>query len=152
MGAFSIQSLALTIYLCFPRAAVAAVRIYLRLHDDPGLADPGRAAAEANGVKLDGLDGVERRKALKKAKRTQERLDKAQTEAAEPAKKAVVGSDGEQKKVDTDPQGVQLLQTKQPLVDAMRFATPLLELSPRLMDGQIVGFHLYLRRSEYRDE
>lgn len=126
----------------FTRAALSAVEIYLRLFDSPELSKGGNP-------ELDKLGPSERKKALKKLQKEQEKAKKAEADrkAAAAAKATAKGDDGETKKEDTDPKGEKLLQTQEPLEAALRFLTPLLELSPRNVEAQNLGFHLYLRRS-----
>lgn len=126
----------------FTRAALSAVDIYVQLFDNPDL-------AKDEHPELDKLEPSERKKALKKIQREQEKARKAEAErkAAAQAKATAKGDDGEAKKEDTDPKGEKLLQTKEPLEAALRFLTPLLELSPRSVEGQNLGFQVYMRRS-----
>jgi tetratricopeptide (TPR) repeat protein len=126
----------------FTRAALSAVEIYVQLYDHPDLVKEGHP-------ELDKLEPLERKKALKKIQREQEKVKKAEAErrAAAQAKATAKGEDGETKKEDTDPKGEKLLQTKEPLESALRFLGPLLELSPRSAEGQDLGFQVYLRRS-----
>ncbi|KAH7385724.1 NMDA receptor-regulated protein 1 [Pyrenochaeta sp. MPI-SDFR-AT-0127] len=128
----------------FTRAAVEAVKIYLKLADNPRL-------AHGDQVDLDKLDPVERKKAEKKAKKEKEKAEKAEAEkkAAAAAKATAKGDDGETKKEDTDPNGDKLLQTKEPLEAALRFLRPMLELSPQNIEAQTVGFEVYIRRKKY---
>jgi len=128
----------------FSRMAISAVRAYILLSDNPDL---------VHGPLMDGVNGdsAERKKALKKAKKEQEKLEKAEADkkAAMKAAKATPKNDEETKKEDTDPFGKTLLETKTPLQDAMKFLTPLLEASPELVEAQCVGFELYMRRQKY---
>jgi tetratricopeptide (TPR) repeat protein len=128
----------------FTRAAIQAVEIYLKLADDPRMSNPGQ-------MDLDKLDPAERKKAEKKAKKDKEKADKAEADkkAAAAAKATAKADDGETKKEDTDPTGVKLLQTKEPLEVALRFLRPMLELSPQNVEAQNVGFEVYLRRSMF---
>ncbi|CBX92836.1 hypothetical protein IAQ61_005806 [Plenodomus lingam] len=128
----------------FTRAAVQAVKLYLRLADDPRLSNP-------NQTDLENMDPTERKKAEKKAKKEKEKAEKAEAErkAAAAAKATAKGEDGETKKEDTDPNGETLLQTKEPLEAALRFLRPMLELSPKCIEAQNVGFEVYLRKKKY---
>lgn len=127
----------------FTRAALSAIEVYVRLFENPDLAKDGHP-------ELANLDASERKKALKKILREQEKARKAEVErkAAAQAKATAKGEDGETKKEDTDPNGEKLLQTKEPLEAALRFLTPLLELSPRSIEGQNLGFQVYLKRNK----
>jgi tetratricopeptide (TPR) repeat protein len=128
----------------FTRAAVNAIKIYLKLADEPKLADP-------NQMELDKLDPTERKKAEKKAKKEKEKAEKAEAErkAAAAAKATAKADDGEAKKEDTDPNGEKLLKTKDPLEATMRMLRPMLELSPSIIEAQNVGFEVYSRKSAY---
>lgn len=129
----------------FSRAAIAAVKIYIKLHDKPHLAK-GLLANGVNGD-LDKLEASERKKAQKKAKKEQQKQEEIEAGKRDLKKTAVTRSDGEAKKEDKDPTGATLLRTSEPLTDAMRFITPLLEFSPKNIVAQQVGFKVFLRRS-----
>lgn len=129
------------------RAALDAVNLYLSMHDKP---------QSANGVQGDspnGEDAAERKRAAKKARKEAQR---AEREAAERAAKqdpnkarGQKGKDGEEaKKKDDDPDGAKLAATTDPLGDAMKFLGPLLQFSPKNIEGQIAGFEVFIRRSK----
>lgn len=130
----------------FTRAAINAAKTYVLLHDKPQLAQ----TSLANGVNgdLNKLDKAERKKAQKKARKDQEKKEQEEAEKKDAKKTAGnVGADGEIKKEDKDPTGQKLLQTTDPLADAMKFLTPLLEYSPRTLEAQQAGFEVFIRRS-----
>jgi peptide alpha-N-acetyltransferase len=120
----------------YARMALSAVKAYILLHDQPDLAH-GPLGLGANG---DIQDEAERKKALKKAKKERERLEKIEADKRE--------ADGEVKKEDTDPLGNTLVQTKDPLNDAMKFLTPLLSLNSQKVEVQCLGFEVHIRRSK----
>ncbi|KAF2632025.1 N-alpha-acetyltransferas-like protein 15 [Macroventuria anomochaeta] len=128
----------------FTRAAINAVKIYLKLADDPKLANPDQ-------LDLSKLDPTERKKAEKKAKKERERKEKeeADRKAAAAAKATAKADDEDKKKEDTDPNGEKLLQTKEPLEAAQRFLKPMLEHSTQIVQAQNVGFEVYLRSQRY---
>ncbi|KAF2002847.1 N-alpha-acetyltransferas-like protein 15 [Amniculicola lignicola CBS 123094] len=128
----------------FTRAAISAVKIYLKLADNPELSNP-------NAKTLENLDPTERKKAQKKAKREQEKREKEEADKkAAAAKKATASSgDSEVKKEDPDPKGLQLAQTKEPLEASLKFLAPLLEFSPKNIEAQNLGFEVHLRRKKY---
>ncbi|PWY95046.1 N-terminal acetyltransferase catalytic subunit Nat1 [Aspergillus sclerotioniger CBS 115572] len=127
----------------YTRMAVSAIKSYLLLHDQPDLAH----GPLPNGT-VD--DDNERKKAVKKAKKEQQRLEKLEAEKREARKAASTKSvDGEVKKEDPDPLGNKLVQTQDPLKDATKFLTPLLELSPKSIEAQSLGFEVYLRRGKH---
>ncbi|PYH39434.1 peptide alpha-N-acetyltransferase complex A subunit NAT1 [Aspergillus neoniger CBS 115656] len=127
----------------YTRMAVSAIKTYLLLHDQPDLAHGPLPSAVAD-------NDEERKKAVKKAKKEQQRLEKIEAEKREARKAASTKSvDGEVKKEDSDPLGNQLAQTQDPLKDATKFLTHLLELSPKSIEAQCLGFEVYLRRGKH---
>lgn len=132
----------------YTRLAFGAIKAYLLLHDQPDLVH-GPAAGDINGA-AETADSAERKKALKRAKKEQQRLEKAEAEKREARKPAnVKGVEGEVKKEDPDPLGNQLVQTQEPLNQATKFLTPLLEHSSKNIEAQCLGFEVYLRKSKY---
>ena len=131
----------------FSKAAILAASTYVRMYDYPHL----WKGSLVNGVNgdLDKLDKAERKKAQKKARKEQEKKEQEEAEKKDAKKTAGIGADGELKKADKDPTGQKLLETTDPLGDAMKFVTPLLEYSPKTIEAQQVGFEVFLRRSKY---
>ncbi|KAI1946841.1 hypothetical protein LOZ57_003611 [Ophidiomyces ophidiicola] len=131
----------------YTRAALGAIKTYTMLHDEPDLAH-GPVPVAVNGVDGD-EDSAERRKALKKAKREQQRLEKAEAEKARMKKAASSTGVTEGKVEDTDALGSDLAHTQDPMKEAMKFLTPLLEMSPNNLKVQIAGYEVYIRRKKY---
>ena len=131
----------------YTRAALSAIRTYLLLHDRPEIAQASLVNGATN---LEGMDANERKKVLKKARKEQEKKEAEAKEAEKKnsTKKAGTGGDGEPKKEDPDPNGIKLLETKEPLEEAMKYLTPLLEMSPKNMEGQNIAFEVFIRRSK----
>ncbi|KAL8824749.1 MAG: hypothetical protein Q9191_004846 [Dirinaria sp. TL-2023a] len=131
----------------FSRAAISAASTYVRIFDYPSLSK----GSLANGIggDLDKLDKAERKKAQKKARKEQEKRDQEEAEKKDAKKTAGFGADGELKKEDKDPNGQKLLETTDPLGDAMKFVNPLLEYSPKTIEAQQIGFEVFLRRKKY---
>ena len=127
----------------FTRAAINATKIYIRLFDDPNLAQGNLR----NGVNGDKMNSAERKKAEKKARKEREKQEKAEAEKKDSKKPPPVDQNGDPKKEDKDPKGDKLLQTTEPLVEAMKFITPLLEYSPKNTEAQQVAFEVFIRRS-----
>ncbi|KAL8998013.1 MAG: hypothetical protein Q9169_002853 [Polycauliona sp. 2 TL-2023] len=127
----------------FSRAAICAVRIYIRLFDNPRLRNDGM-----NG-NIDTMNPAEIKKAQKKARKVREKQEQADSEKADAKKTAGGGADGVTKKEDKDPQGAKLVEKAEPLMEAMKFLTPLLEFSPQNITAQQIGFEVYLRRKKY---
>lgn len=126
----------------YTRAALGAIAAYLGLHD---------SRLGANGVNgsTNGTaeDEAEKKRAIKKARKD---AQKAEREAAElvakqdPNKPKAATS--ETAKKDDDPIGLKLASTDQPLVEATKFLLPILQFSPKNIDGQVAGFEVYIRR------
>ncbi|KAL8782481.1 MAG: hypothetical protein Q9195_009635 [Heterodermia aff. obscurata] len=132
----------------FSRAAINAAKTYVLLHDKPQLAQ----TSLTNGVngEMDKLDKAERKKAQRKARKDQEKKEQEEAEKKDAKKTAGnVGADGEIKKEDKDPKGQKLLETTEPLADAMKFVTPLLEYSPRNLEAQLASFEVFIRRKKF---
>ena len=131
----------------YSQAALDAVELYLSMHDK------ANGGASANGGE-DGANGgaedeAEKRKAAKKARKEQQRLEREAAEQAskqDPNKPVPAGE--EAKKKDDDPLGLKLAATKDPLKDAMMFVEPLLKFSPKSLAAQLAGFDVHLRRSK----
>lgn len=132
----------------FSRAAISAAKIYVMLYDDPHLAKEYQANG-INGVS-EKLDVSERKKAQKRARKDQQKQEQLEAEKKDAKKAAATNAEGEAKKEDSDPRGEKLVQTSEPLVDVMKFITPLLEFSPKNLEAQHTGFEVFIRRSELR--
>lgn len=132
----------------YTRMALGAVKAHLLLHDEPDLVH-GPMPSGINGI--DATDESQRKRALKKAKKEQQRLEKIESDKRAARKAAAANAksaDGETKKEDPDPMGNTLVQTQDPLKDAMKFLTPLLEFTPQNIEVQCLGFEVYSRRSK----
>lgn len=134
----------------FARAALGAIKAYIQLADRPHLAHGSLVNGVNGAVDFDSLNTADRKKALKKAKReAQKQQEKeAAQRAAKKDEKKTTGDEGA-KKEDDDPRGEKLAQTTNPLGDAMKFLTPLLELSPQRLEVQLQGFEVYIRKGMY---
>lgn len=130
----------------FSRAAISAVKIYVRLFDKPHLRDESLNGVNGNQK----MSPSELKKAQKKARKAQEKQEQAEAEKADAKKTANAGAEGEPKQEDKDHKGVKLVGTDEPLADAMKFLIPLLEFSPRNVAAQQAGFEVYIRRSKSR--
>lgn len=127
----------------YSRAALSAVDVYLKINDKP----------LTNGTNGDenGDDAAERKKAAKKARKEAQKVERELAlKKAEP-NKPTKDSEGDIKKKDDDPDGVKLAATTEPMVDAMKFLTPLLQFSPKNIDVQLTGFEVYIRRCKFSD-
>ena len=128
----------------FTRAALSAIKIYIMLYDRPELAKE----SQMNGTTDE--SSVEKKKAAKKAKKEAEKAEAERKAKAAKQPQPKADDDGVAKKEDQDPKGLELIKTEKPLDEAMKFLAPLLELSPKNIDGQVAGFEVYIRRSEFK--
>ncbi len=135
----------------YSRAAVYAIKGYIALYDNPQLAHGPLTNGMHSAADLDKLDSNERKKAMKKAKRDQQKQEKVDAGKQEAKKASTAGTDqnGDKKKEDADPLGKILAQTADPLKDAMKFLGPLLEFSAKNIKAQNVGFGVFVRRSKF---
>ncbi|KAI1504545.1 NMDA receptor-regulated protein 1-domain-containing protein [Biscogniauxia marginata] len=129
----------------YTRASLGAIAAYIGMFDGRKLANGVNGSADVNGD-----DAAERKKAAKKAKKE---AQKAEREAAEKAAKQdpnkSKASSAEPLKKDDDPNGLKLVATTEPLVEATKFLSPILQFSPKNIDGQIAGFEVFIRREKY---
>ena len=129
----------------YTRASILAIKAYLFLHDKPDVARGNLP----NGVNGDKMDAKEKKKVARKARIEQEKKEQAEAEKKN-AKLAAGGStENEQKKVDKDPEGMQFLETQDPLKEALKFLLPMLESSTKSLEAQKAGFEVFLRRSMF---
>jgi N-alpha-acetyltransferase 15/16, NatA auxiliary subunit len=88
-----------------------------------------------------GMDDAERKKAVKKAKKAARKAEEqAQQQQATNETKDPLA------KKDDDPKGEQLVKTDKPLEEAVKFLKPLQELSPKLLETQLLAFDVHFRR------
>ncbi|KAI1214261.1 N-terminal acetyltransferase A, auxiliary subunit [Annulohypoxylon truncatum] len=128
----------------YTRAALGAIAIYVSMYDSSRAVNGVDGSTGANGD-----DAAERKKAAKKAKKE---AQKAEREAAERAAKQDPNkskASSEPIKRDDDPNGFRLVSTTDPLAEATKFLAPILQYSPKYIDGQIAGFEVFIRREKY---
>ncbi|KAK4445638.1 N-alpha-acetyltransferase 15, NatA auxiliary subunit [Podospora aff. communis PSN243] len=131
------------------RAALDAVKLYLTMHDKP---QGPNGVNGVDGKSANGEDAAEKKKAAKKAKKEAQKAEREAAEKAakqDPNKAAQKGKEEDTKKKDDDPNGLKLAATTDPLGDALKFLWPLLQFSPKNIEGQIAGFEVFIRRKKY---
>ena len=130
----------------FSRGATAATKAYIRLFDHSNLSQ----GPQSNGINGDTSkeDKAEKKKAQKKAAKAAQKAEQEEAEKQDAKKTNQTTADGEVKKADTDPKGLKLVRTEKPLEDAMKFLNLLLEFSPKVIESHLVGFEVFIRRSE----
>lgn len=114
----------------YVRAARNAISIYVQLYDDPNLASEKQQS--------NGPHDAEKRKAAKKAKKAAKKQEDQQQNIPESKDKDV--------KKDEDPKGELLVKTDKPLEVAVTYLKPLQELSPMVLETQILSFEVHFRR------
>ncbi|RYP75814.1 hypothetical protein DL770_007331 [Monosporascus sp. CRB-9-2] len=128
----------------YTRAALGAIALYIGMYDARKMAGVN-GSADANGD-----EAAEKKKAAKKARKE---AQKAEREVAEKMAKQdpnkAKAPNGEPAKRDDDPRGHKLAATPDPLAEATKFLEPLLQYSPKHIDGQIAGFEVYMRRQKF---
>jgi len=86
------------------------------------------------------------------AKKAKKDAQRAEREAAEKAAKQDPNKSKEEeepRKTDDDPNGLKLAGTNDPLGEATKIVAPVLQFSPKNLDGQLAGFDVYMRKSKY---
>ena len=126
----------------YSRAALSAIEVYIKIHDKP-LMNGTNGNGDANGE-----DVAERKKAQKKARKEAQKAAEKEALAKNQPNKPTRELDSEAKKKDDDPDGAKLAATTEPMNDAMKFLTPLLQFSPKSIAAQIAGFEVYIRRGK----
>ncbi|KAF3766731.1 N-terminal acetyltransferase A, auxiliary subunit [Cryphonectria parasitica EP155] len=135
----------------YTRVAVGAANAYLRIYEQ----QEEKAANGVNGTEngnANGDDALEKKKAAKKARKEAQRLERESAEKAakqDPNKKGVKPDPDAQKKQDDDPLGAKLAATTEPLADAMRFISPMLQCSPKSIQAQTTAFEVLILRKKY---
>jgi N-alpha-acetyltransferase 15/16, NatA auxiliary subunit len=124
----------------YTRAALAAITVYIRIHDKP-------LSNGTNGTTHGGEDdATERKKAAKKARKEAQKAERdAALKRAEQSKTSK-DVDPATKKVDDDPEGLKLASTADPMQESMKFLIPLLEFSPKNIAAQLAGFEVFIRK------
>lgn len=126
----------------YSRAALDAIAIYLKMASKP----------LANGVNgssgADDGDALEKKKAAKKARKEQQRLEREAGEKQAKQDPNKGSQTVETKKKDEDPLGQKLAATADPLGEAMKFLGPLLQVSSKSLAAQTAGFDVYMGRSK----
>lgn len=134
----------------FHRAAVSAVRCYLRLFDSPP-----KSAAEEEEAAVVGLAPAERKKLRQKQRKEAARAKKEAEEKAKEEEAASLSSNKGGKKgsqqpkpTDADPNGDKLMQVDDPLGEATKYLKLLQDHSSQLLETHLLGFEIYIRKNK----
>ncbi|CAD6919611.1 unnamed protein product [Tilletia laevis] len=154
------------------RAALAAIDIYVRLHDDARLRTPSSSAASGQGSGSGKDMSEEARKAAKKAKKAEAKAaedaaaaaaaaEKAKAEASKKKDKkangnaaaaaAAAAAEEDEPAVpkDEDPEGVALLANEKPLDEAERFVKVLQTRADQRVETWFATFEVAIRRKAW---
>lgn len=133
----------------FHRAAVGAIRCYLKLHDSPPKVTVDQEA------EFVGLSPSERKRLRQKQRKAEARAKKEAEEKAKEEEAANVaatksGKRGSQhsKVVDLDPDGQKLLQVEDPLAEATKYLQLLQEHSASHLETHLLSFELNMRKQK----
>ncbi|CAG8983859.1 hypothetical protein HYALB_00005497 [Hymenoscyphus albidus] len=127
----------------YSRAALSAIEVYIKIADKPLLNGSNGTAG------LSEEDAAEQRKAAKKARKEAQKAEREALAKKNEPNKSTREGDNDPKKKDDDPEGIKLAATTEPMNDAMKFLTPLLQFSPKNIDVQLAGFEVFIRRKKY---
>ncbi|QPG99015.1 hypothetical protein C2857_000634 [Epichloe festucae Fl1] len=126
----------------YSRAALGAIKLYVMMSDQ-------MSSNGTNGANDEhGDEALAKKKAAKKAKKELQRLERepAGKQARQDPNKGSQGA--EAKKKDEDPLGLKLAATTDPLGEAMKLLSPLLQACPKSLDAQHAGFEVLIRRNK----
>ncbi|KAK8854865.1 hypothetical protein IAR55_003604 [Kwoniella newhampshirensis] len=113
------------------KGALAAIEIYLKVHDDPSLTEE----------KLSPEEEAERKKAAKKAQKAEQKAKKAAAASGDKKEEPLVP--------DEDPDGLLLLKSETPLDDALKIWKPLEKLASSRVEVWTIGYEIYMRKKLY---
>jgi peptide alpha-N-acetyltransferase len=127
----------------FVKAATDAVLAYLDYYDNPPSFFPSESELGTI-VNTAAMTDAERKKALKKARKAEQKQQEA---AALASKEVQLQGKNSKKKVDLDPLGNKYIENIKPLDDVIKFLRPLNTLSPDYLEGWLLACQVYQRKS-----
>ncbi|XP_027928732.1 N-terminal acetyltransferase A complex auxiliary subunit NAA15-like [Vigna unguiculata] len=128
----------------FHKAAVGAIRCYIKLHDSP----PKSTAEEDNDMSK--LLPSQKKKMRQKQRKAEARAKKEAEIKNEESSAGGVSKSGKRhaKPVDPDPRGEKLTQVEDPLLEATKYLKLLQKNSPDSLETHILSFELYMRKQK----
>ncbi|KAG2254920.1 hypothetical protein Bca52824_085056 [Brassica carinata] len=126
----------------FHKAAVKAIRCYLKLHDSP------KSTAEED--EMSKLASAQKKK-IKKQKKAEARAKKEAEGKSEESTASVVSKSGKRnvKPVDPDPHGEKLLQVEEPMAEASKYLRLLQKHSPNSLETHLLSFEVNMRKQKF---
>ncbi|KAL6996526.1 N-alpha-acetyltransferase 16, NatA auxiliary subunit [Sarracenia purpurea var. burkii] len=126
----------------FRKAAVGAIRCYIRLYDSPA-----KSAAEEND-EMSKLPPSQKKKMRQKQRKAEARAKKEAEVKNEESNASGTSKSGKRhaKPVDLDPNGEKLLQVEDPLLEATKYLKLLQKHSPDSLETHLLSFELNMRK------
>ncbi|KAL0724454.1 hypothetical protein Bca4012_039053 [Brassica carinata] len=126
----------------FHKAAIRAIRCYLKLHDSP------KSTAEEDGMSK--LAPAQKKK-MKKQKKAEERAKKEAETKSEESTTSGPSKSGKRnvKPVDPDPHGQKLIQVEEPMAEASKYLRLLQKHSPNSLETHLVSFEVNMRKQKF---
>ncbi|XP_057451305.1 N-terminal acetyltransferase A complex auxiliary subunit NAA15-like [Lotus japonicus] len=131
-------------HVYFHKAAVGAIRCYIKLHDSP----PKSTAEEDDDMSK--LLPSQKKKLRQKQRKAEARAKKEAEEKNEESSASGISKSGKRqaKPVDPDPRGEKLLQVEDPLLEATKYLKLLQKNSPDSLETHLLSFELHMRRQK----
>ncbi|CAN8240552.1 unnamed protein product [Cochlearia groenlandica] len=127
----------------FHKAAIRAIRCYLKLHDSP------KSTAEED--EMSKLAPAQKKKMKKQKKAAEARAKKeAESKSEEPTASGVSKSGKRNvKPVDPDPHGQKLIQVEEPMAEASKYLRLLQKHSPNSLETHLLSFEVNMRKQKF---
>ncbi|XP_023548247.1 N-terminal acetyltransferase A complex auxiliary subunit NAA15 isoform X2 [Cucurbita pepo subsp. pepo] len=128
----------------FKKAAIGAIRCYIKLYDSP----PKSSTGEDDG--MSNLLPSQKKKMRQKQRKAEARAKKEADVKNEETNNSGVSKSGKRhvKPVDTDPHGEKLVQVKEPLLEATKYLKLLQKHSPDSLDTHVLSFEVNMRKQK----
>jgi peptide alpha-N-acetyltransferase len=126
----------------FHKAAIRAIRCYLKLHDSPK-----STAGEDEMSKL----APAQKKKIKKQKKAEARAKKEAESKSEESTASGASKSGKRnvKPVDPDPHGQKLIQVEEPMAEASKYLRLLQKHSPNSLETHLLSFEVNMRKQKF---
>ncbi|CAH8355923.1 unnamed protein product [Eruca vesicaria subsp. sativa] len=126
----------------FHKAAIRAIRCYLKLHDTP------KSTAEDD--EMAKLAPAQKKK-MKKQKKAEARAKKEAETKSEESTASGASKSGKRnvKPVDPDPHGKKLIQVEEPMAEASKYLRLLQKHSPNSLETHLLSFEVNMRKEKF---
>ncbi|XP_023514565.1 N-terminal acetyltransferase A complex auxiliary subunit NAA15-like [Cucurbita pepo subsp. pepo] len=128
----------------FKKAAIGAIRCYIKLYDSPPKSSTGEDDSMSN------LLPSQKKKMRQKQRKAEARAKKEAYVKNEETNNSGVSKSGKRnvKPVDTDPHGEKLVQVEDPLLEATKYLKLLQKHSPDSLDTHVLSFEVNMRKQK----